>query len=277
VKKEIILIGVLTLVIVVLICVLIFLPGKTGLRTLEETSGLNIISPIANTEVSSPLEIIGVVSGNGWAGFEGQVGTVKLLDKNGKQISIGILGATTDWMTLPTSFKTILNFKPPETEVGTLLFENENTSGLPEKGRLFSLPVKFSKKETTEVEIFFGNMVLSSSNEQDECKRVYKTFRYVPKTLSIAKVAIEELLRGPTDAEMLSGFFTSIPAGSKLNNISIKDGIAYVNFDETTESGGGSCSMASRVAQITQTLMQFPTIKSIVISINGRIEDIFQP
>jgi spore germination protein GerM len=35
--------------------------------------------------------------------------------------------------------------------------------------------------------------------------------------------------------------------------------------------------MAMRVAQIRQTLLQFPTVKNITLSIEGQTEPIFQP
>jgi len=91
-------------------------------------------------------------------------------------------------------------------------------------------------------------------------------------------VAIEQLLLGPTDSEMLAGFYTNINPGVKLQSISIKNGIAMVDFDETLEKAvGGSCRVAFIREQITKTLKQFSTVKDVVISINGRTEDILQP
>lgn len=277
-KKEIWLLAILGVIIIILIGILLFVPAKDrGLNPVTGTEGLEIYSLKTNQEIFSPLKITGRITGSGWAGFEGQVGTVKLLDSEGKELTTGILTATTDWMIFPVSFKTTLNFKSPATGTGILVFKNENPSGLPEKDASFSLPIRFSQEETMEAGVFFGNLSLSSSSEQDECQRTYKIIRYIKKTSAVAQVAINELLKGPIDAEMLAGFFTSIPAGSKLNSISIVDGQALVDFNEVTESGGGSCSMAARVAQITQTLLQFPTVKSVKLSVNGRTGDIFQP
>jgi len=276
-KQGVWLLGILGLIMVILIGILIFVPRNNEPNPITGTQGLAILSLKPNQEISSPLKITGAVSGNGWAGFEGQVGTVKLLDGNGNQIALGILTATTEWTTLPTNFEITLNFATPQTENGTLVFKNENASGMPDKDKSFSLPIKFSKNKTIEVGVFFGNPVLSSSSEQDECKRVYRSYRYINETTAVAQAAINELLKGPTDAEKAAGFFTSIPVGSKLNSISIVNGVAKADFNATTESGGGSCSMAARVAQIRQTLLQFPTIKSINLAINGRTGDIFQP
>jgi len=40
---------------------------------------------------------------------------------------------------------------------------------------------------------------------------------------------------------------------------------------------GGSCRVSAIRAQIIETLKQFSTVKNVVISINGRTEDILQP
>ena len=51
-----------------------------------------------------------------------------------------------------------------------------------------------------------------------------------------------------------------------------------VDFDPQLEfQVGGSCRVAAISSQIRQTLMQFPTVKSVIISIDGRTEDILQP
>ncbi|MCX6721735.1 MAG: GerMN domain-containing protein [Candidatus Staskawiczbacteria bacterium] len=274
-KQGVWLLGILGFIMVILIGILIFVPAKPKIEPIK--TGIIITSPKSNEEVSLPIKITGYVNGDGWSGFEGQVGTVELLDGNGQLITRGILAATTEWTTLPTNFETTLNFATPKTEGGTLVFKNENASGMPDKDRSFFVAIKFSKNKTIQVGVFFGNQSLSSSSAQDECQRVYRSYRYVKETPAVAQAAINELLKGPTDAEMLAGFFTSIPKGSVGKVIRIVDGQAWVDFNETTESGGGSCSMASRVAQIEETLKQFPTVTSVKLYINGRTGDIFQP
>jgi hypothetical protein len=174
------------------------------------------------------------------------------------------------------NFQTYLQFSSDRDQDGKLVFLNENPSGLPDKDRKFILPVKIKKGsgEIMKVGAFFNNNIMDPAVS---CNKVFAVEREVPKTTAVAAAALDELLKGTTDAEKNSGFFTSIPAGSKLNSISIVNGEARADFDETTESGGGSCSMAARVAQIRETLMQFPTVTSVRLSINGRTGDIFQP
>jgi len=150
-KKEIWLVIILGVIIVVLVGAFLFgqnqAPKEKLIAPTPTTSPLtsldiSVLTPKVNEEVSSPIKITGVVSGNGWAGFEGQVGTVKLLDSNGNELAQGILTATTEWTTLPTSFETNLNFTVANSGPATLVFKNENASGDPAKDKTFTLPVK---------------------------------------------------------------------------------------------------------------------------------------
>ena len=126
----------------------------------------------------------------------------------------------------------------------------------------------------TRIKVFFSN---ERMRPIDSCREVVAAERTIPKTERVALAAIEELLKGPTEAEKQAGYSSNIPAGSRVNSVVITNGEARVDFNATIESGGGSCSMAFRTEQIRQTLLQFPTVKSVKISINGRTEDIFQP
>jgi hypothetical protein len=278
-QKGLWLLSILGIILIILLGILIFVPAKNNKPkdNKQGIEGITVSSPLANQEVSFPIEITGYVDGkNGWAGFEGQVGVVELINKAGVQVASAPLPAVTDWMKFPTEFKLIFDFSEnigyiPE---GMLVFHNENPSGDPAKNKTFSLPIKIkADRDKMAVRSFFVK------NETDNltCNAVFPLSRLVQKTQAVAKAALEELLAGPTDAEKLQGYSTSIPAGSKLNSISIVNGEARADFNEATESGGGSCSMAARVAQIKETLLQFPTVTSVKLSINGRTGDIFQP
>ena len=138
-KKEYLLIIILAVIIIVLTAVL-FMPTKNNKQTvIAPTTGILVVLPKAGQTYSSPLQITGVVSGNGWSGFEGQVGTVNVVDYQGNIVTTAVLKATTEWTTLPTKFEAILNFDI----VGpvTLQFKNENPSGDPSKDKIFSLNV----------------------------------------------------------------------------------------------------------------------------------------
>lgn len=107
--------------------------------------------------------------------------------------------------------------------------------------------------------------------------QTFPVTRYIPKTSQVAKATLEVLLLGLSDAEMDSGYFTEIPIGSKLKSLSIVGGEARPDFTGRIQAGGGSSSMGVRVEQITKTLLQFPTVKTVKISVEGSSNDIFQP
>jgi hypothetical protein len=273
-KKEIWILVILAIIIVALAGVLLW-PKPT--ERPPTPSDIVVSNPKPNEEVFSPLKILGFVNGNGWTGFEGQVGTVKLLDSNGMELAIGVLVANTEWTSLPTNFETTLNFQSASVQSGTLVFHNENPSGLPENNREFVLPVKITKSsgETIKVLAYFNN---NKMDPEVSCNKVFSVEREVPETTAVARASLDELLKGSTSEEQTAGFFTSINQGVKIQSLIIENGTAKVDFDEQLETAvGGSCKVSAIRAQITQTLMQFSTVKNVVISINGRTEDILQP
>ncbi len=110
----------------------------------KRSEGIQVFSPVPNDIVSSPFTIKGSVNGGGWVGFEGQVGTVKLLDPKGKELAMGVLKATTEWTKLPTNFEVTLDFTVTSTTEANLVFHNENPSGDPVRDATFTLPILLS-------------------------------------------------------------------------------------------------------------------------------------
>lgn len=135
------------------------------------------------------------------------------------------------------------------------------------------LEEKRTEVEAMAVKLYFSDPERSST----DCSAVAAVERMIPKTSAPATEAMRELLLGPTNAEKENGSYTALPYGSKLNSLRIENGIAYADFNAVTEMGGGSCAMLARQAQIQKTLLQFPTVKEVKFSIDGRTGDIFQP
>lgn len=131
------------------------------------------------------------------------------------------------------------------------------------------------QEKTMTVKIFFGN--IKEDPEVLNCEKVYSVERQVLKSKAIIQ-ALEELLKGPTVEEQEKGYLTNINSGVNINNLIVKNNVARVDFDEQLEfQVGGSCRVMAIRAQINGTLLQFSEIGSVIISINGRTEDILQP
>ena len=86
---------------------------------------------------------------------------------------------------------------------------------------------------------------------------------------AVATEAVRALLAGPTAAERETGLGSTIPAGTGVRSIAIAGGTATVDLTGAFETGGGSLSMAARLAQVTYTLTQFPTVSRVVYELDG--------
>lgn len=106
-------------------------------------------SPIEGSVVSSPLMISGEAKGR-WF-FEGSF-PVYLLDANGEKLAASYVTAQSNWMTADfVEFAGSLDFVA-RTESGTLVFKNDNPSGLAENEVSFEVPVKFEVDDEALVE-----------------------------------------------------------------------------------------------------------------------------
>ena len=95
--------------------------------------------------------------------------------------------------------------------------------------------------------------------------------REVPRTVGVARAALNQLLAGPTSAEASGGpFTTEIPENVLLLGISIANGTATVDLSKEFGSGGGSSSMFGRLAQLTYTLTQFSNVDRVALRLDAQ-------
>jgi hypothetical protein len=247
---------------------------------LEKSDLIKIDNPRPNQIIESPLFVKGEARGNWY--FEASF-PVKLFDDNGFLLGLTIAQAQDDWMTEDfVPFSAILPFAVSSTPKGRLVLEKDNPSGLPEHADELIIPVYFKEAPEISQEFMTVKIFLSDSSFVGEpyfdCSRTIAVERQVPKTLAVAKATTEALLRGATQEEINQGFVSNINSGVRIQSLNIENGVAKIDFDEQMEfQVGGSCRVASIRAQIIETLKQFPTVNSVIISINGRTEDILQP
>lgn len=99
--------------------------------------------------------------------------------------------------------------------------------------------------------------------------------RQVPKTAAVAASAMEELLKGPLASEIEVGLTTSVPRDTLLLGVTIADKSATVDLSREFESGGGTLSIAMRLAQVVYTLTQFPTVETVEFKLDGEPVELF--
>ena len=101
--------------------------------------------------------------------------------------------------------------------------------------------------------------------------------REIPKTPAVATAAIHALLDGPNDKELGArpAMYTDIPDGTRLLDLSIKDGVATIDLSAEFEAGGGKASILGRLAQVVYTLTQFPTVDGVLFKLDGKPVTVF--
>lgn len=125
------------------------------------------------------------------------------------------------------------------------------------------------------LEIYFGN---SQSDPKSECDKTIPAIRSIVKVEKIGTASLRELLKGPTDEEKTLGFLTSIPSDAKLQTFTIDGMEGRPDFTAELDKGvAGSCRVSAIRAQIEKTLLQFSTVQTVRISVEGRTKDILQP
>jgi hypothetical protein len=115
----------------------------------------------------------------------------------------------------------------------------------------------------------------------------------VPRTVRIGTAALNELLWGPSPPN-LAGFTTALPTPEQvlgypgrepgwgarvtLRSLTIVDGVATADFSQEMRAyGGGSLRVMLIRQQISQTLLQFPTVREVRIAIEGQTEAVLEP
>jgi germination protein M len=94
-------------------------------------------------------------------------------------------------------------------------------------------------------------------------------------TQRVATAALDALLEGPTSVEHDSGLVSAVPSGTRLLGITIRNGVATVDLTSEYQSGGGSLSMQTRLAQVVYTLTQFPTVQKVRFLLDGTPVNVF--
>lgn len=119
-------------------------------------------------------------------------------------------------------------------------------------------------KKTIPITLYFGDT---------QGEHLLPEIRQIPETSTVAKIAIEELIKGPSLKE--STHVKTIPPEAKVLNVDIIKGVAYVNFSQEliTKHWGGSSGEQMTIGSIVDTLTEFKNIQKVQIMVNGKAVD----
>ncbi|MBX4181641.1 GerMN domain-containing protein [Candidatus Parcubacteria bacterium] len=251
--------------------------GDNGGGGSINNENIRITSPKVNDTIGSPVTVTGEAKGTWY--FEASF-PVKILDANGKVLGQGPAQAQGDWMTTNfVPFTATINFTTPTTSTGTVVFEKDNPSGLPENADEVRVPVKFGSGSTStrSIKLYFYNESKdkdASGNVLCSAQGLVVVNRTTPLTNSPIQDAIKELLKGPSVSEKTGGTTSEFPlSGVTLTGANLSSGVLTLSFNDPQHKlNGGSCRVNVLRAQVEATAKQFGGVNSIRYQPAGTLE-----
>ncbi len=103
--------------------------------------------------------------------------------------------------------------------------------------------------ETNSVSVYFVKNLGEGKYKLEAVRR-----KVPPQNIKII-IALEELLKGPSEKDKEKGYYTEIPASVRLLGISGNPQSITINFSKDFELGGGATSMIVRLQQLVNTVL----------------------
>jgi len=220
------------------------------------------------TKLSNPFAFYGTTTA-----FENNI-SWRLLDANNNQISAGFTYVSSADIGLPGPFKVLAFFDQiPQTQTGKLqVFEASAKDGA--HIHVAEAEVMFPAA-TQKITVYFSNSQLDP--DMLDCSKVYPVERMVLAGDGLS-IALHELLRGPLVTEQKAGYQTSLSPYITMPGISFTKSGMELDFAADLEyEVGGSCRVTAIRSQIENTAKKASGEQNVLITIDGRSEDILQP
>jgi spore germination protein GerM len=117
--------------------------------------------------------------------------------------------------------------------------------------------------ETNSVAVYF----VKTSTEGE---KVLSVRRKINKNADKFNFALTELINGPSKREKKQGYFSEIPAGTKIISINSTVEKKVINLSQEFETGGGSSTMEMRMEQLISTALDSAINTPVYLQIEGK-------
>jgi germination protein M len=118
--------------------------------------------------------------------------------------------------------------------------------------------------ENTGAEINYKVTLYFANETGDSLKKITRNIFYTGSS-SIEELVINQIINGPTE----NGLYATVPAGTTLLNVSTKEGICYVDFNEKFLEKLPNISENVAIYSIVNSLVELPGINKVQFRING--------
>lgn len=119
--------------------------------------------------------------------------------------------------------------------------------------------------KVTRLNLYFGN------EKGDKLAETQVKVPYNSNT-SLEKVVLEQLMQGPSDSKLQP----TLPKNLKILSVAVREGICYVNFDETFLNASYSVSPKVTVQSIVNSIVDAGEATQVQITVNGAGDAVFQ-
>ncbi len=117
-----------------------------------------------------------------------------------------------------------------------------------------------------------GTIVLYFANNTGEFLKDYQKTVEISNTTSLARVVVESLIGGPEQ----EGYQRTLPATTTIRNISVKDGICYVDFSDEFYDANNQLPNEIIVYSVVNSLVELPTVSKVQFLRNGEKQQFFR-
>lgn len=108
-------------------------------------------------------------------------------------------------------------------------------------------------------------ITLYFANEAGDRLVEYDKAVEITNNVSVEQLVIDSLIAGP----LREGYIGTIPEGTTIKKISVKDGVCYVDFSSEFNNTLSSCLDVVTIYSVVNSLCELPTITKVQFLING--------
>lgn len=110
-----------------------------------------------------------------------------------------------------------------------------------------------------------GTIVLYFANETGELLKEYQQTVEISNTTSLARLVVESLIEGPEE----DGYMATLSDEIKINNISVNNGICYVDLSEEFYDTANPLKNDVIVYSVVNSLVELPNVSKVQFLKNG--------
>ncbi len=117
-----------------------------------------------------------------------------------------------------------------------------------------------------------GTIILYFANANGDALKEYRKKIEISNTTSLDRLVVESLIEGPEREE----YQATVPPNTTIRNISVKDGICYVDLSDEFYNTDNTLKNDIVVYSIVNSLLELPTVSKVQFLRNGEKQQYFR-